>query len=143
MNAEVVLQSSHWKVWAVEDQAHGLHLMMTLLADEAGRRAGELLEDELHDLTAVIRDQVRRRGLSAYDTLAHVLPDQGVQVHLIADGPEASAQPLSCAGLAATVDTGDVRFVLDLAQAVQCPLCGHSVARWQIDQGRMRHEPGE
>lgn len=142
MQAEAVLKSEHWKVWRVDDPGHDLHLMLTLLASEEGRAPSrKLLDDEMADLVAVVRSQVDQRELPAYQAIAYVSPTKGVEVHLIADGPAAAAD--TCQGIPATVDAGDVRFVLDLAQAVVCPLCGHAVSSWHIENGRMKHDPGE
>jgi hypothetical protein len=137
VNASGLRSTPLWKVWVVDDVQHDLHLLFTLVSP--GRAGGvELTDDERDGLDAVVVEEIRSRGLETYEILVHVAAGQPMEVHLTADGPVARV----CPGME-LVDAADVRFVLDLAQAVKCPLCGHRVARWRIGQGVMDHEPGE
>lgn len=130
-------RTAHWYVAAADDTLP-MHLVFTPVAENRIADMAALMLDEREDLFHTIRGELSDRDVDRYDVLARCWPGTQLEVHLM------SRPPGPCPGLpVAGVPDDEMGLLLDLAHAVQCPLCGTDVRQWRISRGVMGHDPGE
>ena len=116
-----------------------LHLVFTPLDADRIVDLEDLQLDDREDLFASITAELSERGLKRYATYIRCGPGIAFEVHLVARLED----PCPGVPVAEPAERLELDLMLELAQAVQCPLCGTPVRQWRIDKGVVRHDPGE
>lgn len=149
MSGATIRETTHWNVAGGASRAD-VHLVFTPLVVGRAADLSYLPLVEREDLQQAIVDEVGGRGLSerGYGVYTRCMPGGPLQIHLMAQlgtptpgGPCIGNQLTEPAGWAP--DDDEIGLLFDVANAMQCPLCGTRVKRWRIHKGVIGHDPGE